>query len=114
MIHLRGLREEKQEENMIRLIAVAGFLAFATSAQAITPAPIPQPDDMTRKFAWDVAQVGPELMVSAWPEPPSVIPAEPSAGAITERKPPHRTGVRPITNGRHFPLAPLQRQASRS
>jgi hypothetical protein len=25
-------------------------------------------------------------MVSAWPEPPSAIPAEPSAGAITERK----------------------------
>src|SRR6516162_5453083 len=31
---------------MIRLIAVAGFLAFATSAQAITPAPLPQPDGM--------------------------------------------------------------------
>ena len=31
---------------MIRLIAVAGFLAFATSAQAMSPAPIPQPDGM--------------------------------------------------------------------
>jgi hypothetical protein len=31
---------------MIRLIAVAGFLAFATSAQAITPAPLPQADGM--------------------------------------------------------------------
>jgi hypothetical protein len=32
---------------MIRLIAVAGFaLAVATSAQAITLAPIPQPDGM--------------------------------------------------------------------
>ena len=32
---------------MIRLIAVAGFvLAFASSAQAMTPAPIPQPDGM--------------------------------------------------------------------
>ena len=32
---------------MIRLIAAAGFaLAVATSAQAITPAPIPQPDGM--------------------------------------------------------------------
>jgi hypothetical protein len=32
---------------MIRLIAVAGFaLALATSAQAMTPAPIPHPDDM--------------------------------------------------------------------
>jgi hypothetical protein len=32
---------------MIRLIAAAGFaLAVATSAQAMTPAPIPQPDGM--------------------------------------------------------------------
>jgi hypothetical protein len=32
---------------MIRLIVVAGFvLAFATSAQAVTPAPLPQPDGM--------------------------------------------------------------------
>jgi hypothetical protein len=31
---------------MIGLIAVAGFLAFATSAQAMSPAPIPQPDGM--------------------------------------------------------------------
>jgi hypothetical protein len=29
---------------MLRLFAVAGLLAFATSAQAITPAPLPQPD----------------------------------------------------------------------
>jgi hypothetical protein len=31
---------------MLRLIAVAGFLAFATSAQALTPAPLHQPDGM--------------------------------------------------------------------
>jgi hypothetical protein len=32
---------------MIRLIAVAGFaLAVVTSAQAMAPAPIPQPDGM--------------------------------------------------------------------
>jgi hypothetical protein len=32
---------------MIRLIAVAGFaLAVTTSAQAMTPAPIPHPDGM--------------------------------------------------------------------
>ena len=32
---------------MIRLIAAAGFaLAVATSAQAMTPAPLPQPDGM--------------------------------------------------------------------
>jgi hypothetical protein len=37
---------------MIRLIAVAGFaLAVATSAQAMTPAPIAQPDGMITQVA---------------------------------------------------------------
>jgi hypothetical protein len=37
---------------MTRLIALAGFaLAFATSAQAMTPAPIPQPDGMITQVA---------------------------------------------------------------
>ena len=37
---------------MIRLIAVAGFaLSVATSAQAMTPAPLPQPDDMITQVA---------------------------------------------------------------
>jgi len=37
---------------MIRLIAVAGFaLAVTTSAQAMTPAPIPQPDGMITQVA---------------------------------------------------------------
>jgi hypothetical protein len=37
---------------MIRLIAVAGFaLVVATSAQAMTPAPIPQPDGMIIQVA---------------------------------------------------------------
>ena len=37
---------------MIRLIAVAGFaLSFAISAQAMTPAPIPQPDGMITEVA---------------------------------------------------------------
>jgi hypothetical protein len=37
---------------MLRLIAVAGFaLAITTSAQAITPAPIPQPDGMITQVA---------------------------------------------------------------
>ena len=66
---------------MIRLIAVAGFLAFATSAQAMMPAPIPQPDGMITQVRLGCAHLGPELMVSAWPEPPSGRPAEPSAGA---------------------------------
>ena len=38
---------------MIRLIAVAGFtLAVATSALAITPAPLPQPDSMVTEVAY--------------------------------------------------------------
>ena len=37
---------------VIRLIAVAGFcLSVATSAQAMTPAPIPQPDGMITQIA---------------------------------------------------------------
>jgi hypothetical protein len=32
--------------SMLRIVGVAGFLAIATSAQAITPAPLPQPDGM--------------------------------------------------------------------
>src|SRR5215472_13082411 len=38
---------------MIRLIAVAGFaLAVATSAQGMTPAPIPQPDGIVTQVAF--------------------------------------------------------------
>jgi len=38
---------------MIRLIAVAGFtLALATSAQAITPAPVSQPEVSTTQVAY--------------------------------------------------------------
>ena len=37
---------------MIRLITVAGFVfAVATSALAMTPAPLPQPDDMVTEVA---------------------------------------------------------------
>ena len=37
---------------MIRLIAIAGFgLSVAISAQAMTPAPIPQPDGMIAQIA---------------------------------------------------------------
>ena len=37
---------------MIRLIAVAGFgLSVAISAQAMTPAPIPHPDDVITQIA---------------------------------------------------------------
>jgi hypothetical protein len=41
------LRSKKGRKTMIRLIAAAGFaLAVATSAQAMTPAPLFQPDGM--------------------------------------------------------------------
>jgi hypothetical protein len=37
---------------MLRLIAVAGFaLSIATSAYAMSPAPLPQPDDMVTQIA---------------------------------------------------------------
>jgi hypothetical protein len=39
--------DNKGRKRMIRLIAAAGFaLAVATSAQAMTPAPLAQPDHM--------------------------------------------------------------------
>jgi hypothetical protein len=38
---------------MIKLIAIAGFaLALATSAEAMTPAPIPQPDRVITQVAF--------------------------------------------------------------
>jgi hypothetical protein len=38
---------------MIRLIAIAGFaLTVATSAEAMTAAPIPQPEDMITQVAY--------------------------------------------------------------
>src|SRR5262249_23901815 len=54
LIHVRGcyppqcMSEDKQEDKrMLRLFGVAGFaLAVTTSAQAITPAPLPRPDGM--------------------------------------------------------------------
>jgi hypothetical protein len=37
---------------MLRLIAVVGFaVSIATSAQGMTPAPLPQPDDMVTQIA---------------------------------------------------------------
>jgi hypothetical protein len=43
---------KKRRKRMIKLIAVAGFaLAIATSAQAMTPAPIPQLDGMITQVA---------------------------------------------------------------
>src|SRR5262249_28023567 len=66
---------------MIRWIAAAGFVvAVATSEQAIPPAPIPQRDGMITKVRFGR---GPgRTLVAGWQDPPPVIPAESSAGAI--------------------------------
>jgi hypothetical protein len=71
---------------MIRLIAVAGFaLSVATSTQAMTPAPIPQPDGMITQVAL-ACGVGRTRVngVCVWQEPPFVRPAAPSAGVQPE------------------------------
>jgi hypothetical protein len=63
---------------MLRLIAVAGFaLSIATSAQGMSPAPLPQPDNMVTQIA---AGCGAGT-VYAWHGPPSARRAGPSAGA---------------------------------
>ena len=67
---------------MIRLIAIAGFaLAVATSAEAMTPTPIPQPDGMITQAAF---ACGPGRTrvggVSASQEPPSAMLAGPLGG----------------------------------
>ena len=65
---------------MIRFIAVAGFvLAVATSAQAMTPAPIPQPEGMITQVLSAAGPVGHEFVVSVWPGPPSGTPVAQSA-----------------------------------
>src|SRR5262249_12285532 len=60
----------------------------------------------SRKFVSDAAHLGPELMVSAWPEPPSVIPsqwsAEATAGASSERKRPTELASDPSHIGRQW------------
>ena len=43
---------------MIRLVAVAFALAVATSAQAMSPAPLQQPDDMVTQSVRHAARVG--------------------------------------------------------
>lgn len=70
---------------MIRLIAIAGFaLSVAVSAQAMTPAPIPQPDSMITEVAAACGAGRTRLTACAWQEPPSARPAEPSADARPE------------------------------
>jgi len=64
---------------MLRLITVAGFaLSIATSAQGMSPAPLPQPDN---KLPPAAAPAGQWSTVYAWHGPPSARRAGPSAGA---------------------------------
>ncbi len=65
---------------MIKLIALVGFaLSLATSAEAMTPAPVPQPDSV---ITWHMpaVQVGPNVLVFVWQELPSAITAAPCVG----------------------------------
>ena len=86
---------------MIRLIAVAFALVVATSAQAIPVGQLHQPDGMVTQVRGACGAVGYELMVSAWPEPPSAMSAERSADVrdgtqafafATTETPPNRPG----------------------
>ena len=71
---------------MLRLIAVVGFaLSIATSAQGMTPAPLPQPDDMVTQIAVGCGPGRTRVKVFAWHEPPSARRAEPSAGVCDGR-----------------------------
>ena len=70
---------------MIRLIAIAGFaLSVAVSAQAMTPAPIPQPDSMITEVAAACGAGRTRVNGVCVAEPPSDRPAEPSADARPE------------------------------
>ena len=67
---------------MIKLIGIAAFaLTVATSAQAMSPAPLPQLDGMVTQVAAACGVAKRELTVSAWPEPPSAKRAVKHAGA---------------------------------
>ena len=70
---------------MIRLIAIAGFaLSLAESAQAMTPAPIPQPDSLITEVAAACGAGRTRVMVCAWQGPRCGRPDEPSAGVRLE------------------------------
>ena len=55
-------------------------LAVATSAEAMTPAPIYQPEGVITQVALGCGVGRTRVGGVAWPEPPSAMPAGPSAG----------------------------------
>jgi len=72
---------------MIRLIAAAGFaVTLITSAQAITPAPLTQPDGMFTQVRFGCGPGRTRVAGVCVAKPPSAIPAVltagPTAGAI--------------------------------
>ena len=61
---------------MIKLVVFAGFaLSIAVSAQAMTPAQIPQPDSMITEVAAACGTGRARVNGVAWHEPPSARPA---------------------------------------
>ena len=67
---------------MIRLIAVAFALAFATSAQAMSPAPLHQPDGMITQVREACGAGITWSMVSAFVLPPAGTPPGVRLGCI--------------------------------
>ena len=65
---------------MIRFVAIIFALAVATSAQAMSPAPLHQPDGMITQVREACGPGRVRIMVFAWPEPPSAMSAERFAG----------------------------------
>ena len=99
---------------MLRLMIATGFaLMVATSAQGMTPAPLPQLDDMVTQVAVGCGPGRTRVeMAYAWRGPRFARPAGPSAGACdirpafaqptSERQ---RTGVRSTIVGRQSPCS---------
>ena len=71
---------------MLRLIAIAGFaLSISTSAQAITPAPLPQVDEMVTQVAVGCGPGRTKWTAYALHGLPSARPAAPSVGVCDGR-----------------------------
>ena len=68
-------------KNYLKVITFAAFaLAVATSAQAMSPVPLHQSDGVITQVREACGAGRYELMVSAWPEPPSAMSAGRRAG----------------------------------
>jgi len=92
---------------MLRLFAVAGLLAFATSAQAITPAPLPQPDGIITQVRLGCGpgrtRVGGVCVARTTIRHTRRMVRRGYRRGEYWAQMRHRTGVRSITIGRQFP-----------